>query len=154
MRSLATRALALLFAVLLLQGCETLTSTNVEGYSTLEEKLGPDEVARKEVFDAVAAYTPVQIAFEQAVTNPQIPADLKLSIKQIDKQIVEAIASYRAQVAVGADDVTARLSTVILLLGRAQHLLLRVLESGLVTSSSDLPPGAGRVLPAVAGVAI
>ena len=135
MRYLVINVILLVSAMFLVAGCETMTSTNVEGYSTLEEKLGPDEVARKEVFDAVAAYTPVQIVFEQAVMNPQIPADLKLAIKQLDKQIIESINSYRAQVAIGANDVSARLSTVVLLLGRAQHLLLQIIEKDLTDLS-------------------
>lgn len=131
---LINRALASLLAGVLtlglLAGCEQLSGgSNVEGYQELEQTLPADELAAKNVFDAAAAYEPVQIALEQAVNNPDVPADIKDRIKQADRETVAALKAYRASVqATGTPD-QARMQAVLMALQRAQALVGEVAQT-------------------------
>lgn len=104
--------------------------SNVPGYDDLV--LPPLEETRKGVFDAGAAYEPVQVVLEQAVNEPTISDSLKRQIQAVDREAVAALQEYRAAVASGADDTTARLTAVIAILGRAQALLLEAQAEGVI----------------------
>lgn len=121
---LINRALAGLLAGFLILGTVAgCTGDRVEGYQELEQTLPADELAAKNVFDAAAAYEPVQIALEQAVNNPDVPADIKDRIKQVDRETVAALKAYRASVADGGTADRAKLQAVLSALQRAQALV-------------------------------
>ncbi|MGI9502741.1 MAG: hypothetical protein ACR2RE_06770 [Geminicoccaceae bacterium] len=114
--------------ILFLAACPS----NIAGYDDLDLTLPPAEAARKDVFDAGALYEPVQVVLEQAVTEPSISDGLKSKIQLVDQEATAALNDYRAGIASGADDVSARLATFIAVLGRAQALLLDVQTEGLI----------------------
>ena len=107
-------------------------SSDVPGYDELDNTLTGEERARKGVFDAAAAYVPVQVVFETAVSDPALPSNYKTAIQRIDREMTAAITAYRDAVVAGADDTTAKLQTAIEVLGRAQALLLELQVEGLV----------------------
>ena len=133
MRNLLS-AVALAF-ILILPACEftgSLFGSGTLGYDELDSQLTEQERVQKGVFDAMASYLPVQIVLEQAVTNPNIPAELKQGIKILDAEAVAAILKYRAAVDAGSDDALALLETVMNALARGQVLLIQATAEGLL----------------------
>lgn len=127
MQKLACALVVLIVLPLTLAACG---GSDVKGYDDLV--LTPQEEARKDVFDAAAAYAPVQIVLATAVKNPDLPPGIKDSIKDVDLVAVTALAQYRAAVEAGADDVTAKLAAAMAALTRAQNLMLELYEDGRV----------------------
>ena len=127
----------LLCFTLTLAGCSNSGGNwfadDVEGYEELQDTLSPEEAARLGVFDAVAAYTPVQIVFEQLVLNPALPSAMKESIKATDLEVTTAIRMYNALVNsdAGQDETTLHLTVLIQALQRAQLLLIEAQAAGL-----------------------
>jgi uncharacterized protein YqgV (UPF0045/DUF77 family) len=97
--------------------------TDVEGYQALDERLEGEAQAQKDVFDAAAAYEPVQIALLNAVRNPDVPADAKEQIKQVDRQVMGALRAYRASVEAKGTPSEARLQAFLAALQQAQQLV-------------------------------
>ena len=116
-------ALALLLA-LSLTACESGPfSSDVEGYQTLDERLDGEAQATKDVFDAAAAYEPVQIALLNIVTNPNVPDDAKDRVKQVDSNVMSALRAYRASVEGGEGSTDARLRAFLSSLQQAQEIV-------------------------------
>ena len=108
-------------------------SSDIPGYDELDQTLVGEEAARKDVFDAAAAYVPVQVVFENVVGDPALPPALKTAIQEVDREMTAAITAYKTAVLAGADDTTAKLTVAINVLGRAQALLLRIQTEGLLS---------------------
>lgn len=115
--------------------CENMNlfGKNVEGYDELHDTVSPEDQARLSVFDAAAAYEPVQIVFEQLLLNPNMPESGRAAIKAADAEVVNAIKEYRALIQVtdpNADALTLRLTILIQALNRAQILLIQAQAQG------------------------
>ncbi len=121
-----------------LAGCPSFFG-GTEGYDELDTALAPGDLARKDVFDAAASWTPVQIVLEQAVFNPDVPGDVKHAIKLVSGEMTAALISYRnavEQQGSGGDLTAARLQTVLQIMVRAQTLMLQLYTDNLVTSDA------------------
>lgn len=104
--------------------------TDVEGYQTLDERLEGEAQAEKDVFDAAAAYEPVQIALLNAVRNPDVPVDAKEQIKEVDRQVMGALRAYRASVESEGEPSKARLQAFLAALQQAQQLVSQYAAKG------------------------
>lgn len=116
-------------------GCDVKNwwSDDVAGWEQLEQDLEGEDKARLGVFNAVAAYEPVQIVFEQLLTNPMLPSALRTSIKETDAQVVQAIRDYHNLVITlgpASDTTTAQLTLLVQVLQRAQLLLIEAQQTG------------------------
>lgn len=120
-------AIAMAATMLMLGACQH----RVEGPDPAT--LAPEEAARLHAFDAIAAYEPVQILLEQAVLNPDVPAEVKRTIGAVDASATAAIHAYLdavEQYGPGGDITVQRLVAVLAALQQAQALLPQITGGG------------------------
>lgn len=127
-------ALALMVSFPLV-GCDSVSNWwtgDNEEFNTLRETMTPEEKARLGVFDAAAAYIPIQVVFEQVVTDPTMPRVLRDNIKIIDVQVLAAIKDYRTavdQFGAASDTTTIKLQLLVAAMSRAQVLLIEAQQA-------------------------
>lgn len=128
MRSIALGlGLALMLA---LGGCGiTNQLSSVSGYEDLDDSLSESERARKDLFDAAAAYVLIQEVLKQAVLNPDVGSEFKDAIRQADREVTLAMGAYRGALDTAPDTLTAQLQLVLVAIQRANLLLVQYMAT-------------------------